>query len=391
MWSVELPTASSRFLAESYPSPTRPADATKINDRIGYDGSGATSAAGANRAFRGQKSSSYNILSGKGGPYSSHWDSVNGEWWLSYGTTGWETWAQTVVRYQASRDEFRHWQAASIGDTATALWNPYGQAHNFGMSCIDPVGRRFYRMLRTDTYGQTQPDGGVSPNGYYILCWINIDNPTQRGVIPQWVPGSGNHLPIEYFPNLGGPAGSVVCFHFNAGTTRQWYRYDCGTGQYVYDLPNVLHGRRPPIAYCNGAIYGVNPSTSISPTGGMWRLNANKTFEYLTPPPVLMNAEANGTVTDNDNLHTEFAALGTNIYAFRVEDPAVGEGYVYKFDTLANGGMGSWTLVDRMAQGLMGATLGGTSFSVAPVPELGVIVMAHSIPTDQDVAVIWKP
>ncbi len=376
MWSVELPTASSRFLAQSHPS--RPSDATTINQAIGTNGE----ASGPNRAFRGWNPSSTQVLTGAGGPYSSHWDSTTGEWWLSYGTTGWNPWSQVVIRYQSSRDEFRHWQASSEG-ASDGLWHPYGQAHNFGMSCLDPVGRKFYRTLRPQTWAATQPNGEFAPQGSYKLCWIDMDNPSSnRGTVPGWVTGHGTHLPIEFFPELN----SVVFFRFNPDTTQPLFRFDVGSQQYVYDLPSVLTGRRPVLSYCNGAIYWVS-------NNACWRLNADKTLTSLGAPPVEMNGNGNSP-TPSDLKHTEFAALGTKIYAFRCGDMSTGgNGDVYEWNVLTN----VWTRVDDLPHRLIPEyTAGYTAFapiahSVAPVPELGVIVCALRLTDNTDCAFVWKP
>jgi hypothetical protein len=385
MWSIELPTTTNKFLAATHPS--RPVGATTINQGIGTDGSGS----GANRALKGWNDASFELLMGAGGPYSSHWDSTTSEWWMSYGTTGWFPWSQTAVRYQAARDEFRHWTASSQG-ALDGLWHPYGQAHNFGMSCIDPIGRKLYRTLRPETYSTTVPqaDGQIAVSGTYKLCWLSLDNPTVRGQIPGWVQGYGaNHLPIEFHPGIGA-SGSVIMFGFNPQTTRAFYRFDVATQTYISDLPSMALYKRPALAYCNGAIYGA----SNQPGNVFWRLNANKTVTTtLAPTPVPMNADGNSPAPP-DMRQTQFAALGTKIYAFYPGDPVVnvGQGPIYCYDTIAD----TWTQVDQMVQHLIPldsfATYGRSiGFTVAPVPELGVIVCAQSVNSSTDVAMVWKP
>ncbi len=403
MWSFELDTATSRYLADTHPS--RPAGATKIMDKINdfgplwTPGDSAANPAG-NAAFRGRNNGvSTQLLTGAGGPYAGHYDPVARRYWTLNGTTGSSDASLTAVAYDSDRDEFRHWRASeestSTAYVASSLFPGWGGPHNFGQSCLDPVGRKLYRLLNRFEY-----DTGLGdPVGDYRLGWMSIDDPTQRGMSDVWVPAAGNYPPIEFVP-FWGEQGSVVVCLFGADTTPNWRRFDIATQTWIQDINlTVSVPNMPAVTVCNGALYVVGHSAGS--VNRFIRVNADKTMTLVTPPPVLMNGRA---LPSTDWYHVEFAALGTKIYAFYPGDPNVVDnfGTVYCFDTLANGGLGSWTVVDTMVQKQLPYLSENTSsglyvaFSVAPMPELGCVFYAQAVSltggdSGVDVALIWKP
>lgn len=412
MWSTELSTESSRYLAASHP--LRPASSRLVNEPMNRSGGGyqafttLTDPAGTGfPPMRGFNLSSTQLLMGKAGPYSTHWDADFGgngvgAFFLCNGTTGRYAPSMTLTRYDSATDEFRCWSGpyySGVQGSASdlqALWPNHGEAHNFGGTAIVPPTRRLYRVVTKS-----------SPSGQpYYLAWVSLDDPTIRGVHPEQLPSGFDKCIIEYFPEMGA-AGSLVLMVRNPGPDQATYRLDIATDSLTGLAPNgsTLAARQvtymPAVCYCNGALY-----FSAQNPGNQWeRLNADGTLTTSLPPtPVEMNEAAQWMDGDDppeyllqQGRHTEMAALGTKIYAFYPGELNT-VGAVYCYDTVAE----AWSEVDTMVpwdtsqvpvadQGTTNSHAFRHGFTVAPIPSLGVVFVAQQWDTYETRAYLWKP